>query len=416
MSDIENEHNAYSEQGARSVSSAQNACSAHSARGEQSTEHEDAKATNPSVVHTQDNDAVDVSVIVPCYNCSTYVYQAVSSILKNHNCALEVIVLNDGSTDTTPSILQDLSAKDARMRVIDKANEGYGKTVNRGIDEAKGTYIAILEADDWIADGAYDELFHIACQNKFPDIVKSAFWCVYQADTPAQTIAHCNFYKKLGAPTRSFTLTECPRLLEHHPSIWSCLYKRAFLREKKLRFQELPGASWVDTPFNFRALACASSIFYTDNSYYYYRVEAPGSSSATRTLDLSFARFQDMMAIARELAISDRGILEALYTVGFSYVEDAIAHGALQLSYSKSQALIMSLYASLDPSIVAGMDRLSKQAKNRYASLMGKPTCAFSSARHARALAGDFAQLSHEYGAAYALSRAVHFLAHRISK
>lgn len=88
---------------------------------------------------------VDVSVIVPCYNTERYLDATLVSAEQNDRCNLEIIVLNDGSTDGSLAIMQAHAARDSRVRVIDKQNEGYGTSVNRGIKEARGTYVAILE-------------------------------------------------------------------------------------------------------------------------------------------------------------------------------------------------------------------------------------------------------------------------------
>lgn len=80
---------------------------------------------------------IDVTVIVPCYNTADYLDQCLTSIEANSTVALEVIVVNDGSTDASLSIMRDHAARDGRIRVIDKQNQGYGASVNRGIDEAR---------------------------------------------------------------------------------------------------------------------------------------------------------------------------------------------------------------------------------------------------------------------------------------
>ena len=356
----------------------------------------------------------DVSVIVPCYNTQRYLKQALSSLLNNNVCDLEILLINDGSTDASLQIMKEFAAKDARIRIIDKQNQGYGASVNRGISEARGVYVAIFEPDDWVDAHMYDDLFALAVRYQFPDIVKSSFWCVFNPDTASEHTEHCSYYKKLCIDSEPFVLKDCPRLLEHHPSIWSALYKKSFLDERHIRFQEVPGAGWVDTPFNFKVLNLASSIVYTDNAYYHYRYLAPGSSSALKSLDLPFMRWQDMHDIAQELNICDAGILKGLYTVGFAYVEDAIANGALQVYHDKALHYIDRLYQQLDSELVKDMPYLSRAARNRYASFMNNSCVAFNQKQHMCALMGDTYRLCRHYGLNYALSRVATFIKHRV--
>ena len=133
--------------------------------------------------------AIDVSVIVPCYNTEGFLDQALASAEQNDRVNIEIIVLNDGSTDGSLEIMRAHEAADARVRVIDKENQGYGASVNRGINEAKGTYIAILEPDDWVAPHMYDDLFEYGQSfglDPMPDIIKSPYTRVVMPETPEQ--------------------------------------------------------------------------------------------------------------------------------------------------------------------------------------------------------------------------------------
>ena len=91
-----------------------------------------------------------VSIIVPIYNAGPYLEQCLDSIVGQMHDNLEIILLNDGSTDNSLSIMQRYAANDNRIKIIDKQNQGYGATCNRGLTEATGTWISIVEPDDWI--------------------------------------------------------------------------------------------------------------------------------------------------------------------------------------------------------------------------------------------------------------------------
>lgn len=90
-----------------------------------------------------------VSVLIPCYNCEKYVEEAVMSIIKQTYSNLEILVIDDGSTDNTKSILQKLTQKDSRIRYIkNEENLKLIKTLNKGLDLCNGKYIARMDADD----------------------------------------------------------------------------------------------------------------------------------------------------------------------------------------------------------------------------------------------------------------------------
>ena len=115
-----------------------------------------------------------VSIIVPVFNAEPYLAQCLDSILAQTHRELEVICLNDGSTDGSLAIMQAYAARDERIRVIDKQNQGYGATCNRGLEEARGAWISIVEPDDWIEPGMYaDMLAFEATFNDPADIVKT---------------------------------------------------------------------------------------------------------------------------------------------------------------------------------------------------------------------------------------------------
>ena len=116
------------------------------------------------------SETVDVSVVLPIYNAEKYLDQALSSIEVNSRVSLEIICVNDGSTDSSLTIMLDHAAHDPRIRVIDKPNQGYGASVNRGFSEARGTYLAIVEPDDYLDGPMYDDLFEFAELQSFMDM------------------------------------------------------------------------------------------------------------------------------------------------------------------------------------------------------------------------------------------------------
>lgn len=93
--------------------------------------------------------------------CRAVSFSGYRQPIKRKKIELEILAINDGSTDNSLAIMQDFAALDSRVRVIDKANQGYGATCNLGIREAKGDWIAILEPDDWIEPECTPTCLHL---------------------------------------------------------------------------------------------------------------------------------------------------------------------------------------------------------------------------------------------------------------
>ena len=185
-----------------------------------------------------------ISVIVPVYNTGAYLSQCLESILAQTHKNLEVICVNDGSTDESPAIMHSFAERDSRVRVIDKPNGGYGQGCNRGIDEARGEWISIIEPDDWIDPGMYGDM--LAFSDGFDetvDIIKTPWIDVLGWDDPSTQTEHpCMLKYRLRQSRKPVSISDVPILLAYHPSIWSALYRRDFLIEHGIRFIEYPGA------------------------------------------------------------------------------------------------------------------------------------------------------------------------------
>ena len=357
---------------------------------------------------------MDVSVIVPTYNTERFLDQALTSAEQNSRVDIEIICLNDGSTDGSLKIMQDHASRDERIRVIDKANQGYGASVNRGLDEARGTYVAILEPDDYVMPHMYDDLFEYATlyrTHDLPDIVKTPYWRVWMPTTDQERLLHCSYYRRIKPSHQPFTLSECPRIVQHHPSIWSALYRRDFLQEKGIRMKEVPGAGWVDNPFLFETMCQAGRIVYLDEPYYCYREDLPGSSSATRVLALSLERWNDMADVVDRLMPDDFGVRCALTVIGFRYAGEAIGRGALEDEDLKSA--LVGVFSRMDERAILALENVSPQLRRLAFELSGRPVPRISGLGYARALVDEFRYSISTNGPGFAVVRTGVYLERR---
>lgn len=214
-----------------------------------------------------------VSVLVPIYNVERYLRQCLESLRDQTLADIEVICINDGSTDSSRDIIEGFLS-DPRFRVIDKPNSGYGASMNRGLDEARGRYLAILESDDFLDSSALERLLALAEGND-AQLVKADFYLHWSQPSPRDELFG---FVSPSMADRVMRPDEDPRVFYRKSSIWSALYRTDFLRVNGIRFLETPGASYQDTGFNFKALACAERAVFTQEAYLHYRQDNESSS------------------------------------------------------------------------------------------------------------------------------------------
>ena len=119
-----------------------------------------------------------VTVVVPIYNVEKYLRQCLDSIVNQTLKDIEIIFVDDGSTDSSQKIIQAYMDKDSRVKVITKPNSGYGNSMNRGFDMAEGEYIGIVESDDYADPEMFEEMYNVDSSNQL-DVVKSGFYYYY---------------------------------------------------------------------------------------------------------------------------------------------------------------------------------------------------------------------------------------------
>ena len=122
----------------------------------------------------QNSDTPKVSLLVPICNVERYLRECLDSALAQTLKDIEIICINDGSTDNSPAIIREYMERDGRVKMIDKANSGYGDSMNHGLEMARGKYVGILESDDFMASDALEKLVSAADSNN-ADFAKANF-------------------------------------------------------------------------------------------------------------------------------------------------------------------------------------------------------------------------------------------------
>ena len=218
---------------------------------------------------------VKVSVIVPIYNVEAYLAECLESAINQTLKEIEIICVNDGSTDSCLEIAKKYAALDSRVKVINKDNAGYGHTMNIGMDMARGEYIAILESDDYVRPDMYEYLYNIASKDNI-DIVRGDFYRFTRTNGFERV-----FYNSISNDEKLYnkiiSVETAPGLFKFAQT-WAGIYNREFLNTHSIRHQETPGASFQDNGFWFLTTVFAKSIFHVRKPFYMNRRDNPSSS------------------------------------------------------------------------------------------------------------------------------------------
>lgn len=222
-----------------------------------------------------------VSVVIPCYNVEKYLHQCLDSVVNQSLRDLEIICVNDGSKDSTLSIIQEYAAKDARIKIIDKPNGGYGESMNRGFDMATGEYLGIIESDDYADPDMFEKLYTTAKKYEL-DVVKSGFYFYFskptESNTPRPIASHITSSRTFCPVTDFKSKMEMVEFFNIKPTIWSAIYRKDFIRSNNIRFNETPGASYQDASFNFKVWVCAKRVRLMEECFLHYRQDNEASS------------------------------------------------------------------------------------------------------------------------------------------
>ena len=218
-----------------------------------------------------EDDGIKVSILVPICNVEKYLEQCLDSLVNQTLKEIEIICINDGSTDNSLKIIKKYAKQDKRIVIIDKKNSGYGDSMNQGLAKARGEYIGILESDDFIELDAYAKMY--AQAKEFNAEVVRANYYHYKGNIDTK---YSGFAKRQTGRLLDPAIE--PQVFLEPPAIWSAIYRNDFVRHHEIKFLPTPGASYQDTSFNFKVLASAHSVVLMDEAFIHYRLDNETSS------------------------------------------------------------------------------------------------------------------------------------------
>ena len=279
-----------------------------------------------------------ITIIIPAYNAADYLERCVQTLLNQTHKHLEIIVVNDGSTDGTGKLLDELAQKDPRIKVIHQENRGVSESRNIGLDLATGDYIGFSDADDEAAPDMY-ELLYTNLINNNADISH----CGFQLNKLDDAVK----FHGTGAlllQTGSEGVKELLSGKRVEPSVCTKLYKKSLLHNARfpadIKINE-------DMLFNVAAFKRAKKIVFEDVVKYYYRYNEASASHSTpllkQTQDIAEAarrvrnllHFSDLTAEADKFYVSKiLNNMKSLHREKLFYTEQAKSYRKVLRQFS----------------------------------------------------------------------------------
>lgn len=233
---------------------------------------------------------IKVSVIIPIYNAYDYLRPAMDSVTNQTLSDIEIICVDDGSTDRSLEIIKEYQAADERIRIVTENNAGAAIARNNGIRRARGEYVAFLDADDFVAPTCLETLYSLAKENDL-DIAIAQYDIFVEKlakFTPAIPPERAEIYREGKVTSKSEYPDDIFQSTDGY--VWNKIFKRTFLLEKELVFLQ-DARMFEDVYFVCTALSLAERVAKTQSVLFHHRVY---SESARNRL---FRRYYDQVPL-----------------------------------------------------------------------------------------------------------------------
>ncbi len=238
-----------------------------------------------------------VSVVIPVYNTEKYLDECLNSVENQTLKEIEIICVNDGSTDNSLSVLEKHRSKDRRIKIVNQKNAGVSAARNAGIKKASGEYIAFLDSDDVVLPYAYENAYNGAKKYKVDIFEFAAYDFVDGENIDMSKFIYDD--SKISVLEREKDESPFSKLNMSCGVIWNKLWKRSFLKGNGLFFKE--GISrGEDSLFNMLAATSVYKLVKDGNALYCYRMDRPGSAMTVTQKD-GKKRLESYLIILKEL-------------------------------------------------------------------------------------------------------------------
>lgn len=244
------------------------------------------------------------SVITPVYNAERFVERGMSCLFKQTFSDFEIIAVNDGSTDQSGDILNDMARKDVRLKVIHKQNEGVGWARNEGLRHAQGEYVFFMDIDDLLDQSFFLEVSNLISRFHNPDLLMFGF---NVSENGNMEIVHIlEKYVESKNDFASICTSFFFQVRHGNGFLWNKIYRRAIIEEHSIRFNSFRVQE--DELFNIEYMKFVDTAYLYDKAFYTYFINNPGNSRArylSNMLDIMGTVHNSFTGLRDALGISD---------------------------------------------------------------------------------------------------------------
>lgn len=229
-----------------------------------------------------------VSVIVPVYNAENYIRTCLDSLIAQTLEDIEIICVDNVSTDASSSIVREYVLRDKRVKLIAQdRNRGQANSLNKGLMASTGEYVAECDADDWAEPDMYEKLYEAS---EGCDVVQCGFWYEFPTVTHTRMIGDT---KAIFHPMKTLKGKNKLGFLAFMPHIMSAIYRRDFLIDNNIMYRE--GKQFEDTSLSFKIRTTAKRYVLLPELLYHYRQINPNSGTATiNDMEGMFEQYQEI--------------------------------------------------------------------------------------------------------------------------
>lgn len=289
---------------------------------------------------------MNVSVVVPVYNTGKYLEKCIESLVNQTLKEIEIICVDDGSTDNSPQILKEFTKKDSRIKVLTQNNKGQSAARNAGLEIVKGEYIGFLDSDDWADETMFEKLYQNA--KSYDSDISMCSINVYDDKTGETSAGDPYLTLDLFDETfenRAFDYKETLGFIFRIcVTPWNKIYKRKFLQGKNLRFIE--NLNFEDNVFNLQTLVESDKISLIKEPLVYYRRQSESSytfNNDSKKLDF-FKIFEQ-----EEKFLKEKGLYNEVEQYFLTSKKNTLIYWYKKLADEKVKVQYMSKLLALYP-------------------------------------------------------------------
>lgn len=208
---------------------------------------------------------IKVSIVVPVYNVEEYLRACLESLIGQTLKDIEIICVNDGSTDDSLNILKEYEVKDSRIVIINQQNQGISVARNNALKIAKGEYIGFVDSDDWVDLNFFEKLYNVAVKNDCDIAAGGIEWNKSDGELDFVDISFKNLKIYTKTPDK-YKITKVAKFAY----IWNKIYKKELFDKLKLEFE--PDRYYEDMMFSHRVLHESGRLVTVPGVFYHYRL------------------------------------------------------------------------------------------------------------------------------------------------